>query len=83
MKPWEIKGSNVINKIQRAFFYFFKPEKHIVEIKILYNILRSYVHKILLLITNLRSLICRVWLATPKKDPEHLAFEAEQAAREP
>ena len=42
-----------------------------------------YVHKIILLITKSKSLICRVWLATPKKDPEHLAFEAEQAEEKP
>lgn len=70
-------------KFKEHFPFVFFLTKHIVEIKILYNILISYVHKIILLITKLRSLICRVWLATPKKDPEHLAFEAEQAAREP
>lgn len=75
MKPWTIKGSNVINKIQRAFSFFsFQQEKRIVEIKILYNILIVYVHKIILLITKLKSLICRIWLATPKTDPITCSF---------
>lgn len=58
-----------------------KQEKRIIETKILYNILTLYVHKIILLITTLKSLICRIWLAT-KKDPYHLALEAGQGARE-
>lgn len=48
---------------------FFKQEKHIIEIKILYKISILYVHKIILLITKWKSLICRLWLATPKRDP--------------
>lgn len=67
MTTWETKGSNINNANQRAFSsYSFKQEKHIVEIKNMYNILIVYVHKT---ITKLKSLIWSLWLAMSKKDP--------------
>lgn len=52
----------------KSIFLFFK-QKHAVEIKILYKILILYVHKIILLITKLKSFIRRLWLVTPDRDP--------------
>lgn len=61
-----MEGSNITNKIQRAFsFFFLNKKKYIVEIKTLYRILILYVHKIIL-VTKLKGRICRVWLATPE-----------------
>lgn len=51
----EMKGSDVISNMQRVvflLFLFFKQEKHVVEIKNLYNIRILSVHNIILLIAH-------------------------------
>lgn len=53
----------------KAIEYYFKQDKRVVEINILYKILTLYIHK-RLLGSKLKSLLCRrIWLATPKRDP--------------
>lgn len=59
---------------EHSSFFFFKQGKHIVEIRKLYNSLLFYVHKIILLVTKLKSHLWRIWLATPKGRPRTFSF---------